>query len=220
VNEDDWQRLQEVTEHFRTWAETQPVEIRSGEWECDYEEWGAIYQRFERFIQRTSVEQWSDDATSLVLYLIARDNEFQRLVRLVAEDPMRLLFVARASLAHSDRDARWQIAVELGRIKRRNELRHTAEDLLLLLVQDKDEYVRRQALMALANLRSSHVGRLATEIWNIEHESQQWARMAVLWSLKHVRSPLFEAFLTEAESDPRPYLAEYARKMRQKKPVP
>jgi hypothetical protein len=206
-------RLERAANRFRAWAETQPAEKRTGEWECDYEDWGEIYQSFEVFLEHTLVEEWDEGSMATVLYLMARDNEFQRLAGEIAKDPSRLLKVAKAALTFPDRDARWQMADELGKVKKRTGCRAEAEVLLLQFVQDEAEYVRRQALMALAKFSSPHVERLAVEIWNIEDESQQWARMAVLWSLQQIRSSLLESLLAEAVVDPREYLSNYAKKI-------
>lgn len=85
------------------------------------------------------------------------------------------------------------------------------EPLLLQFAHDEDEYVRRQALMALGTLGSPLVEDLAEAAWQTGHEYQ---RMAVLAALRDVQSPALDDYLARAESDGRQYLLHYAAKIR------
>ena len=96
------------------------------------------------------------------------------------------------------------------------ELKHDeVERLLLALAGDEDEYVRRRALSSLARLGSAAVEELALAAWSKQDAAQEWARMNVLWSLHRIGSPLLARLLVEAETDERPYLSDYARRLRE-----
>ena len=88
------------------------------------------------------------------------------------------------------------------------------EKLLLIMAADADEYVRRRTLMVLARVNCASTEGLALAAWDEAHPSQEWARMAALWSLHRVQSPVLDALLTQAEGDSRPNLSDFAKRMR------
>ena len=181
-----------------------------GEWECNYEEWGAIYEACDHFFRHHSIQEWNQEAIDTIFYIIARDNESQFLSSKLAEQPNRLLYLAENCLLATEADARWQIAVELGNLSERLS---EAEPILLRLTNDVDEYVRRQALMALGRLQSPQVENLAAIAWNREEQWQEYQRMAVLSALRDTHSPLLSHYLEKAEADGRQYLTAYAAKI-------
>ena len=150
-----------------------------------------------------------------MLYALARDNEISFLAYTVGQQhPEILRCLAAAALEQGEPDAKWQLAVELGR---EGTLCAEAEGLLLRMAQeegDENEYVRRRALKELATLNSLHTEQLALTAWNEPGENQQWARMAALWSLHRVQAPSLERLLAESEVDTRPHLSAYAQRMR------
>jgi HEAT repeat protein len=195
---------------FREWAKAIPPEQRHGEWECDYGCWGDLYDAVLAFVDATLFARWSPEEERAVLFAVARDNEMQHLAgEIRSRNPETLIALARAAIDKGERDARWQFAEELGQLGRGGE----PERLLLLLVRDEDEYVRRRALKSLARLGSPAVEPLALAEWQRPDENQQWARMMVLWCLHRVRSPHLAPLLAEAETDERPYLSDFAKKV-------
>ncbi|HEV8192570.1 MAG TPA: HEAT repeat domain-containing protein [Ktedonobacterales bacterium] len=83
--------------------------------------------------------------------------------------------------------------------------------MLLLFVQDTDEYVRRRALMALADIGSAQVEDLAEAMWPTDDEH---VRMSALYARWKVGSTRLHDYLTEAKTDANMYLAQYARRVR------
>ncbi|MCL2089686.1 MAG: HEAT repeat domain-containing protein [Micrococcales bacterium] len=195
---------------FQSWADSYLPHQRCGEWECDYEEWSSIYQAVLGFVAACPFGSWSHDDARTVLYAIARDNEMEHLAgEIRRQHPDLLVWLTHVSIAMGEPDDRWQLAAELGRLASEE-----AEQLLLQLAHDQDEYVRRKALSALAKLSSPAVEELAVEAWHRPDPHQQWARMAALSALQQIGSPRLEALLTEAERDPRKYLREFAERVR------
>jgi len=209
-----WQNLQQQTVRFQFWAATYPYGEKRGEWECDYEAWSDLYIAFQSFLAQHPFDTWSDEQTATLLYVLARDNEMgfsAGLAGEVAKDPGRLLHLAAASLQCEERDAKWQVAHQLGNL---HGYASEAEPLLLSLFQDADEYVRRNALMALGRLECSLVEGLVEAAWSRPDEWQEYQRMGVLDALYNIRSPQLEKYLVRADEDGRQHLAGYAAKIR------
>lgn len=149
---------------LRAWADARPADQRHGEWECEYDAWDGVYDAVLAFVGQRMPEEWSADEVEAVLYAIARDNERQRIAEEIGDrHPDLLLPLARAALAHGERDDHWQLAHELGEGRAD---RDETERLLLLLARDEHEYVRRRALASLARLGSSSVEALALKAWS------------------------------------------------------
>jgi HEAT repeat protein len=199
-------------ERFRRWAEAMPKAERFAEWECDYEQWEPIYDAFQSFLQEPHETSWDAATLERILYIIARDNEFQRLASQLREYPPLLLRVAQSSVTVGERNAKWQLAIELGRLSVNRE---EAEQLLRQFVVDPDEYVRRRALGALAEMRSAATESLAVTAWNSGHEYQRIMALSALWT---IGSSLLEQYLELAEADGRQYLVAQAARIRAGKP--
>jgi HEAT repeats len=192
---------------FRQWAEAYAG--RYGEWECAYEAWPALYDAVLQFVGGHPFESWSEVELRAVLYAIARDNEMQHLAREIREHQSELiLLLARASLRLGERNDRWQLAAELGR------LGPETEPLLLEMARDEYEYVRRQALQSLLQVGSPAVEELALAAWRRPDVDQEWARMMALYCLHKLGSPHLESLLLEAERDTRQYLRGHAERIR------
>lgn len=205
--------LSTEVKRFKVWADaSHPVEQRHGEWECDYNAWGAIYDAFGQFISSRPFELYSVDEVEDILYILARDNEMEHLSEEIRRQCLEtLIALARAAIEIGERDARWQLAEQLGHLGR---LGGEEEQLLLTLVRDQEEYVRRRALSALARLGSSGVEELALAAWSRPDENQEWARMQALWCLHRIGSRYLEPLLAEAERDGREYLRGFAARVR------
>jgi hypothetical protein len=200
-------------DRFRAWADaTCPPDRRFGEWECDYESWGDIYEAVLAFVAAGPFGSWSPEEVRAVLYALARDNESQHLAGEIRRKyPELLVPLARASIEVGEREDRWQLAEELGQLGRAG---GEEERLLLVLARDEHEYVRRRALASLARLHSPTVEELALEAWHRPDPEQQWSRMMALWCLHRVGSPQLGQFLAEAEQDPREHLRGFAGQVR------
>lgn len=199
-------------DRFRLWADAQPVNRRSGEWECNYPDWNPLYEVVLLFVTTHPFHEWSSEELAAVLYAVARDNECQVLAREIRYDPEMLLSLAKAAADCGEPDAKWQLAEDPGQLGHGG---REVEQVLVTLACDADEYVRRRSLRALARLRSPAVEKLAWAEWHRADENQQWARMMVLWCLHRIGSSLLEPLLGEAERDDRPDLCSYAKRVRQ-----
>jgi HEAT repeat protein len=200
--------LLRAADGFRGWAHDNFPRARSAEWEAHYPEWIATYDVCTRLIQGSFHECWDDEMKQALLHLIARDNESEILMDVVAEDTDLLLTLAGDSLLSTEKDARWQFAERLGRL---HERKTEAEALLLQFVRDDDEYVSRQALLGLGRFGSDRVEEHAEKAWGTGHEYQ---RMAVLYALYKVGSPDLPEYLTRAEADGRRFLIAHAARIR------
>lgn len=200
-------------DRFRAWADaTYPPDCRFGEWECDYESWGDVYEAVLAFVATRPFGSWSLEEVRAVLYAIARDNEMQHLAMEVRRrHPDLLVPLTWASIEVGEREDRWQLGEELGQLGRAG---GEEERLLLVLARDAHEYVRRRALGSLARLGSPAVEELALEAWHRPNPEQQWARMMALWCLHRVGSPQLGRFLAEAEQDLREHLRGFAGRVR------
>jgi len=209
-----WQSLQQQTARFRSWAAAYPYGEKRSEWECDYDAWSDLYTAFQSFLEENPFDTWSDEQTGTLLYVLARDNEMgfsAGLASKIAKYPRRLLHLAATSLQCEEYDAKWQIARQLGNLHGHAS---EAEPLLLSLFQDADEYVRRNALMALGRLECSLVEGLVEAAWSRPDEWQEYQRMGVLDALYNIRSLQLEKYLARADEDGRQHLAGYAAKIR------
>jgi len=135
------------------------VQGRYGEWECDYPHWGEIYDAFRAVVATSHAVHWSAELVSETLYALARDNESETIAETLP--PAALRVVAEQAFVNSEPDARWQIASKLGDVDVLDR-----EALLLRLVEDHDEYVRRRALGSLVRIGSSHVTEVALREWS------------------------------------------------------
>lgn len=197
---------------FREWDAAYPPGRRGGEWEIEYDHWPALYAGVLAFTDARPFIDWSAEELRAVLYVIARDNEDEHLVRSIRSSrPDTLLPLAEAAATMGERDAKWQLADQLGRLGQKGA---REERVLLTFSRDESEYVRRRSLSALARLGSPAVEELSLQAWHRPDESQQWARMMALWCLHRTGSPHLERLLTEAEQGEHQLLADYALKLR------
>ena len=125
-----------------------------GEWECDYPDWPALYAVIETYLVSVTVGTYKldDEHERLLLYALARDNEDERILELLERYPSIATQLAQAAVNCIDVDARWQAAVLMGRIKVTTESMRLLRDFL----QDKSEYVRRRAELALQEIARYH----------------------------------------------------------------
>jgi len=142
-----------------------------------------------------------------LIYVIARDNEIEYLVEYLARSEASLILLARHIASSTESDAKWQVANRLGSVKA---LKSEAEELLLWLVKDDTEYVRRRALLALGALGSGYAESLAEQAWLSGDEYQQ---MAALEVFKLAGSHLLLPYAQRALQDSRPFLVAFANRI-------
>jgi HEAT repeats len=201
------EQLRLAVESFRAWAEAKFPRERYGEWETEYDDWERLYQAA-KAVLRCESGDWDGETKELLLYVIARDNEDGLVADQLTEH--QVLILAEASI-HSDQPgAKWQLAVRLGRFP----LATGLERILLALADDADEYVRRRALMALADVGSSTSEPLALNAWK---SGEEYQRMACLHVLQRLDSPRLPAYLTMADQDGRQYLLSVAKRIREQR---
>jgi hypothetical protein len=189
--------LKREIEKFRDWASNYPVAERSGEWECDYPDWAAIKTQFKRFIEQTDCNRWSAPEIQSVLYIIARDNECEILIDELVERRECFFSLVKAAVKCDEPEAKWQFASRLG------DAEHGLDDIesyLVKFLQDSHEYVRRRALLALAQTGSTQTEAWAEIAWNTGDEYQ---RIAALHALRMVSSSRLNDFIASAKQDGR-----------------
>ncbi len=194
-----------AAEAFAAWARTHPQDF--GEWETDYLEWPAVYDCARALLADRPFQEWNDAEKQSFLYLLARDNEVEDLADLLAEHPKTLAHVAEhvcATPSSAEAHARWQVAAYLPAIGTE------AISLLVTLVADEDEYVRRRALLSLGALRAPVAERCAVAAWESGLEYQ---RIAALHVLHEVGSPRFSTYARLAAGDSRPYVRRAAQRL-------
>jgi hypothetical protein len=196
--------LLEEAQRFKTWEAG--VEWPKG-WlrdYVDYPDWESLYASVRTcFHSRV----WSDDELKALIFAVARDDEIQDLSREMAETPELFLQFAHAVVLSNEPNAKWQIA---DRLSLYSNQKIEVESLLTILSNDAHEYVRRRALLALAELNSSHTEALAKKAWESGHE---YERMAVLSALKAISSSALDHYLTEASKDGRKSLLEHVEQI-------
>lgn len=140
-------------------------------------------------------DHWTDREVNDILYVMSWDNECEDLADEIEEKPDVLMKLANLALDSSEDDAKWQLADRLGNLSNK-----PAESLLLKFVNDKDEYVRRRALIALGRMNSPHAEALAEKSWET---GQEYQRIAALWVLNDISSSKLAAYLQKAIEDGR-----------------
>ncbi|MGH8081377.1 MAG: HEAT repeat domain-containing protein [Lysobacter sp.] len=198
------------TTRFREWAAAES-KAEEGQWECDYNDWPAWHQAVLACVAECAALVWAEEDIEHVLYAIARDNDTQYLAREIRlRYPDALRFLSRAALAKGEAQSRWQLAIELGAMAPDDEI----EGLLLAFATDEDEYVRRHAIRSLTATGSRAAEELAWASWHRPDDQQEWARMSVLECLRELKSPRLAPLLAEALYDCRPFLRQFAERMR------
>lgn len=119
---------------------------RSREWECDYPNWPDVYKAVEKVIANRN--EFSECELRDLLFLLARDNEDERIMDTLSGSPAALFALCDAPEEFKEADSKWQLAVALGRIGDKE-----ATLRLIRLTNDSEEYVRRRARFAIENLK-------------------------------------------------------------------
>lgn len=200
-------------ERFRRWTDAYPEAERLGEWELLYKRWPQVYGAHWQLLATAPCRQWSPGLADAVLYAIARDNETSTMIYDLARDPENLLCLAPRAVEVGERNAKWQFAMVLGRLQAQPE---RAIPLLLTLAHDDDEYVRRRALVALADIGSPLVEELVAGAWASGNEYQ---RTAVLYALNAIHSPMLAEYMRAAEVDGDALLIDFAHKLAADQPA-
>ncbi len=204
--------LKTEVNRFREWANTISPEHHSGEWECGYERWADLYDAVLISMADGPPEAWTDEALQDILYAVARDNEDEYLASEIRlRHPATLIALARAVSTGGEADAKWQLAEQLGHLGGSG---GEVEQILLILVRDQEEHVRRRALRALTRIGSPEAERLALDAWRRPDEHQKYARIMALTCLHRISSQHLGALLDEADRDERPYLRNCAGRIR------
>lgn len=200
--------LKVEVETFRLWASDYPQDTRSGEWECDYEEWSSLSLAFLSFIENNDPSELTKTEIADLIYVIARDNEIEELIEAVVQNEELFKLLLSNVLHSTEFDAKWQFAVALGQ----NTFNPTiAEDALLKLVKDTDEYTSRRALQSLGKIGSSHTENLCIKAWE---KNQEYQRIMALWVLKEIESKELTKYLELALIDGRKYVVHNANEIK------
>ncbi len=144
----------------------------------------------------TNYSHWSKNDIDNIIYAIARDNECNLIIEKVSENKPLLLYLCNHVLGSNENDAKWQFAEALSWLP--DHSTHRAEELLLVLVDDHDEYVSRRALLALGKIKSARAEALAERAWGSGLEYQ---KISALWVLRDLSSQKLTNFLDMAVQD-------------------
>ncbi|WKZ87325.1 HEAT repeat domain-containing protein [Ralstonia pickettii] len=193
--------LHEEVGKFKAWA----ASLLPHQRDCGYDQWQSLWDAAIAVLESIPPDEWSERCRADLILAIARD-EVEWIADQLGGKPDTLLALARLAIDSSEPDAKWQIAAQLGTLSTHKE---KAEEVLLRLVDDSDEYVSRRALLALGALKSQHAEHLAERAWLTGHEYQ---RIAALWVLKDVAQSKLPQYLRLADEDGRKYVVENARK--------
>ncbi|MFC7677810.1 HEAT repeat domain-containing protein [Paenibacillus sp. GCM10028914] len=129
---------------FKKWADG--ASVTYGEWETDYLHWDKIYSAVYGVLKHDRIDEWDAEVYELILYILARDNECENIIQTLIEHPRALKCLAHIALMNEDYEARWQVAYALGEIADPD---NNLDELLRMFLQDKHEYVRRRASLAI-----------------------------------------------------------------------
>jgi len=192
--------------NFKKWSST--LLDRQSDWELNYPYWNRIYSITDEIISSIPLIYWNEDTFQNILYLLARDNETETLLSELTTQPLKLIALAYYSLNYDDYQARWQIAEALGRL---DAIYAEVDNIIVKFISDSNEYVSRRALLALAHRKSNMVEAHALEAWKSRSEHQ---RIAALYSLYEVNSPILKSLLTSAQYDSSKYVQEAAKSIK------
>lgn len=203
---------------FKTWAMELSGDGMSsqltGEWECNYPAWNAIYTAFSNVLSTIAVQDVQEDVRMELVYIIARDNECQWLIHEVIQYPQWLEALCQCSLERSDEpDAKWQLAYGLAKCPSSA----NAKAYVLRFVEDAHEYVSRRAFMALPVLFPEKIADYAPLFWDRDcygMELQEYQRMAVLEALYQIQSPLLDCYMDKARQSKQAYLIDFSNQLR------
>ena len=201
-------KLEHAVAEFQAWAASYPQAERSNVWEIDYDHWPDLWSAATAFLDSSEPQQWDRSIVEQLLYVLARDNETEDLLRELAKRPEHLLALAGFGIGSAERDARWQFAAALGCVETDE---GKAVPLLATYAADGDEYVNRRALIALGQRKAPIAEGLAQRAWDTGDEYQRMAALGVFHALG---SPLLPFDLKLAEQDGRQYLAGFAKELR------
>ncbi|MBU9580602.1 HEAT repeat domain-containing protein [Ralstonia mannitolilytica] len=194
--------LHEEVEKYKAWAASHMPPQRG----CDYDQWQSLWGAAIAVLESVPPDEWSERCRADLIFAIARDDEVEWISDQLGGKPGALLALAGLAIDSSEPDAKWQIAAQLGTLSTHKD---KAEEMLLRLVDDTDEYVSRRALLALGALKSQHAEHLAERAWLTGHEYQ---RIAALWVLRDVAPSKLPKYLRSADEDGRKFVVENARK--------
>lgn len=140
-------KLRSEVVKFEEWADS--LNERKAEWEVFYLSWDDIYDAVRQYISEVPLSEWQPETYDLILYILARDNEDEVILRLLEQHPEQLVALAFKALTFEDFHARWQLAHGLSQV---GVSKDVAESLIQKFLADEDEYVRRRASSALEYL--------------------------------------------------------------------
>ncbi|MFO0611423.1 MAG: hypothetical protein U0414_02460 [Polyangiaceae bacterium] len=192
---------------FREWASAR--DQASGEWECEYPNWAPLYSAAQRIL---SLETVSPAALADLLYALARDNEAEFILDCLGHAEPIGVAVATAGLRCDDAQARWQLAVFLGRCQC-----VSASTLLRAYLDDADEYVRRRALAAAVAIDRDYAESIA---WSRLTDLHEYTRLAALQALADAQSPRLSAALEQLAADPSEHVRAAVDRVRARGPAP
>jgi len=199
-----------ASEAHPQWSETND----NGEWEIDLDEFDEMCSIAFEIIKTISPEEASAQLVDDLLFAIARDNEYSRIVYELLEYPAWFSILCRKSLETDYRNAKWQFAENLKDYNGHDDL----QDLIFEFLAVDDEYTERLALQSLAYIYPDKAEKYAIEFWHrdkyTDDYGSEYQKIMVLHVLNIIHSPELEKYLDLADHTDYRYLRENAAEIR------
>jgi hypothetical protein len=199
--------LKSEIKKFRAWAKKYPVYKRTGEWECDYPKWVTIYAAFDDWLNSKDNSLDAEEIDD-ILYLIARDNECENIIKKIAKHQELTLQLANLSVNTLHSDAKWQLAKAIGAFNSDG-----IDQLLFNISLDRSNYVQRICMMESAKRKSNYTKGMIEWSWSTSEEYQQ---ISAIWSLYWIGDTELTQYLKKAKESNVKYLVENAQEIENK----
>ena len=136
-----------------------------GEWEGLYPGWNELEKAIDETIEKLN-ERFDHKTAELLIQALAIDNEAEGVLEKIEERLQNKKGFIELVIKLNQPEAKWQIADLLGRVN----LEKREEILSNLITEDKDNYVKRRALLSLNLINHSLAVQLAVGFADNEDE--------------------------------------------------
>jgi hypothetical protein len=170
----------------------------------NYESRKQLHKSAIEFVRSAQIEDYDKDRLEALYILLTDTFVEESILNALPNNEHLLIFLAEQVVSTQHEEIRGQFAQRLGNVV---QCKESAERILLLLVNDNDEYTSRMALLSLAELNSVETEDLAEKAWK---SGAAYQRIACLWALKKVNSKKLSSYVALALIDGRLFLVKNA----------
>ena len=150
----------EISEFWK-WAKTTPNEYVNsrgiGEWETEYPDWDKLSIAIDKAIIELN-RQYEVHTAEFLIQGLAIDNESELTLEKIKDRLIGIDIFIEQIIDSNHPQAKWQIAELLGTFQIENAIQYLGK-----LIEDKDKYVKRRALISLNKIDSTKAKLLAEE---------------------------------------------------------